>query len=278
MDGNGVSIGETEDYNDLGDPKPLDAYSTAQERVAYMVEVERYSEEMLECLESTRYSGRELWIEFTCTFRACTIKALTKSQQAAWVRFLIGNGVHVEQTRSMPRWKALMNCLYTNDFIPSAEGSVFMGEDTLKEEVRIDEGTNWNFPAPNLRDTEVDVVHEEITERRLREEIYSDSRTASDEEDMRAYYRFKPCLSLIYDRNNYPFREKQDHEKRELYILEREIASFCFMYGNREHLSSEVVFILLSRITEDNSKISHIQRRRCRWHTAGMYNPALTRR
>jgi len=119
QDGRDLLVEDSGAGNDLGDPDPPPTNASAEMKLTYSRAVKQYSDEMLECLKGTGATGRELWIEFTCTFRESTLKHMQTAQQVAWARFLRDNGVMVEQKRGLARWKALSNCLKANDFIPT---------------------------------------------------------------------------------------------------------------------------------------------------------------
>lgn len=118
MDENIAYNGTGNDDIGLGDPNPPNNNASTEDKIAYAYDVKIYSAEMLECLKKANVTGKELWVEFTCTFRESSIKVMTAAQHVAWSRFLRENGVFVEQKRGLARWKTLRNCLLAEHFIP----------------------------------------------------------------------------------------------------------------------------------------------------------------
>ena len=112
----------TDEVDDFGDPDPPPVTATSDQKLEYSRAVNHYSKEILDHLrEITSLKGEELWIEYTCSFRKQTIKAMSSTQQIDWARFLRSRGVSVLHKRGKSRWKALQDCLEAKEFIPATE-------------------------------------------------------------------------------------------------------------------------------------------------------------
>jgi len=113
---------QNEGDEDVGDPDPPPPDSSEELRAQYKADVREYGKEMLATMQSEKLEklkGEPLWIEFTCSFRLETIRAMHLSLQVCWVRFLIDKGVFVEQKRGYARWNSLRDCLIETSFKPS---------------------------------------------------------------------------------------------------------------------------------------------------------------
>ena len=91
-----------------------------------------YAKEMLECFKRHKFTGEDLWIEFTNTFRVHSIKVLSATALTDWVEFLLERGVHVKRGRNIKRAKALCECLTAETFIPKSSSK----EDEVTESSR----------------------------------------------------------------------------------------------------------------------------------------------
>lgn len=109
---------------DLGDPAPPPEGADRELVKAYEEDVRNYSTEMWECLMANKaLREEELWIDFTCTFRKASIKAMSSTQQVKWVDFLRSRGVKVRKQRGLSRANALTECL-TADTFPRLEPEI----------------------------------------------------------------------------------------------------------------------------------------------------------
>ena len=108
---------------DATDPEPLPESSTPEETKRYNEEVKEYCTEMYEWFCDSKFEGEALWIELTTTFRSHTIKNMTKTMLLNWIEFLISRGVYVKRGKGIRRDSALIECLQSDSFVPTASGS-----------------------------------------------------------------------------------------------------------------------------------------------------------
>ena len=87
----------------------------------YVQKVEEYSSEMLLTLKETKWEGEDLWIDFTCTFRAVTINYMKPTQLMEWTDFLLSRNVYVHKNGDY--CTALKKCLPRENHISRDEVS-----------------------------------------------------------------------------------------------------------------------------------------------------------
>ena len=117
----------TEDQ-DFGDPDPPPATASSEQKLEYSRAVHEYSKEIIDHLRAIPdLKGEELWIEYTCSFRKQTIKAMTSTMQIDWARFLRSRGVSVPHKRGTSRYKSLQDCLEAKEFVGNSNQE---GEDS----------------------------------------------------------------------------------------------------------------------------------------------------
>ena len=81
---------------------------------------------MLLTLKETKWVGEDLWIDFTCTFRAVTINYMNPTQLIDWTDFLLSRNVYVREDGDYRT--ALKKCLLRVNHISRDEGALLMAE------------------------------------------------------------------------------------------------------------------------------------------------------
>ena len=81
---------------------------------------------MLLTLKETKWEGENLWIDFTCTFRAVTINYMNPTQLKDWTDFLLLRNVYVREDGDYRT--ALKKCLLRENHISRDEGALLMAE------------------------------------------------------------------------------------------------------------------------------------------------------
>lgn len=82
-----------ENYEENFDPIAENA--TEKEKVAYIPLLNGYSSKMLQCLKNSSFSGEDLWIEFSSTFRDHLITYMIATGVVNWIDSLRSRGVHI---------------------------------------------------------------------------------------------------------------------------------------------------------------------------------------
>ena len=113
----GVMENNLVEDDDLGDPDLPDAQASKEEWEIHKNEVQRYAQEMLSILRNTKYMEEEAWIEFTCTFRSCTIDFLNATNVFGRTEYLLSRDVFVRDTRGNDRRVALKECIQSADYV-----------------------------------------------------------------------------------------------------------------------------------------------------------------
>lgn len=117
----------------FGDPVYPGDQASATTITSYKRKVEEYSREMRQTMRECNLNGRDLWIQFTCAFRVPSIQHMAASSQLAWIVFLRNRGVKIDQTPGSSFWKALRDCILSEEY---PEGNI--GDSSVMHEGKLD--------------------------------------------------------------------------------------------------------------------------------------------
>ena len=110
---------DIDDNEGFGDPSPPPRNASVEEKRLYSQNVNDYGRHILNHFMNIQdMKGKELWIEFTCSFREKSIVAISSTLTLDWARFLRRRGVQVTMKRGTKRTKALLECLQAEEFTP----------------------------------------------------------------------------------------------------------------------------------------------------------------
>jgi len=87
----------------FGDPDVLPDGSSNIQLREWNTQVNEYAQVMLDTMKEHHTEGEDLWLDFTATFRAHSIRALTPKSLLDWIAFLVSRGVYVQRKRGFPR-------------------------------------------------------------------------------------------------------------------------------------------------------------------------------